>query len=200
MTRTDAPNEADAALNTIINRTGKGHVTGADNLGSKEGQFAVASKLNKVLDPEHVHATVAFTNKSGFQSVLARDVFNLDGNKDDAERAETMVELLGEPLAEALRTRALSSGVNNECDWLAQQLQVAFENDEFDTKGAADQRTKEDDDVNSHYNRLISKMLGKSNLGRVVQHAKMAKPELSNPECLRWGVLNLINLLRARGI
>jgi hypothetical protein len=199
MTRTEPANEADVALRTMAARTRMVQTGGAD-LNTKEGQAVLASSMNKVLDPAYVSAPVEFLNKDGFMSQMARDVFSLAGNKDDAVRADAMCELLGEALAEALRTRALSAGFNNECDWLAQQLQVAFEREEFSTVGAEDPRTEADDEVNSHYNQLIEKMLGKRNLGRIVQHAKMAKPELSNPETLRWGVHNLILILRKRGI
>ncbi len=192
-------NEADIAIRTMAAR-GKLVQTGGADLNTQEGQAALAKSMNKVLDPAYVSAPVEFLNKDGFMSQMARDVFALDGNKDDAIRADTMVELLGEALAEALRTRASSAGFNNECDWLAQNLQVAFEREEFSTQGAEDPRTPEDDKPGSHYNALIEKMLGKRNLGRIVQHAKMVKPEISNPECLRWGTHNLIMLLRKKGI
>lgn len=152
------------------------------------------------LDPhfKFVEAPRSRVNINGFETLVAADVFKDTGNLDKAQRANVMVRLLGDELYKNIKTAANCSGLDDEAAFLRQKLWELFERDTFDAEGATSPFAKDvDGNPASTENKLINEVLGKSNLGRLVQYAKAN--DISNIDALRYGVLNYLTEAVARG-
>lgn len=141
-------------------------------------------------------ATPATIRVDGFEMQISADIFNRTGDQDAAERAEGLLELLGDVLYEKIKTAANCAGINNEADYLAQETAFILLNGTFNPKGASDKFRKEvDGQVDSESNQLIAKCLKKSNLGQIMQCCRSHETEtgqlgVSNTDGLRWALLN----------
>lgn len=137
----------------------------------------------------------------GFVTTTASDLYRMTGDLDEAQRADDLIKLLGEDLYLSVRNIAKCSGIDNEADWLAQQVWALLQADIFDTTGAADARNKEvDDNPSSPVNKLISQYLRPSNLGRIVQAARAAEPKVSNAAALRAATYNFVVAKLQKGL
>lgn len=186
-----------AAKNVSVNDAGEG------------GNFNNALKL-----PEFTfERPTGSITINGFETKIAADMYTLTGNRDVATRAEALIKLLGQELYSKCRISAKCAGIDNEADYLAQQLWLALESDTFDITGAeqGDEtgpdpgfNRETDGQVSSPINNLISQYLRPSNLGRIVQLAKAYEREdgvkgVSVQNALRYGVLNFMVIKLQRG-
>lgn len=204
MANKNAGNDPDAALGAIA---AAGSAASTSD-GSLEQTDKGIKLKNLKFDYEKPSVTV---NIRGFETKVATDIFSLTGNKDAAKRADNLAKLLGDELYKQVRTASKNCGLDNESDYLAQQLFLALEADEFDITGADEDgedggfNKDVDGQVASETNVAIAETLRPSNLGRIVQLAKSFEAPSGQRGCsvvnaLRYGVLNLLARRQAHQI
>lgn len=141
-------------------------------------------------------ATPATVTVNGFKMMIAADLFTATGDQEAAERAEGLLELLGDALYNRVKTAANCAGINDEAHYLSQETAYILINGTFDPTGASEPFRKDvDGQVNSESNKLIAKCLKDSNLGQIMQacrghETKDGQIGVSNTDGLRWALLN----------
>lgn len=135
-------------------------------------------------------------NINGFETLVALDVFKDSGDLTKAQRANSLVKLLGEELYKNIKIAANCAGLDDEAAWLKQKLWELFQLDKFNGQGASGPFDKKET-PDSPDNRKIAAVLGKSNLGSLVSYAK--GEDFKVIEALRFGVLNYLETSMERG-
>jgi len=172
------------------------------SFGGFGGQATVNLDAEKLFGYEKPNVTIKI---KGFDTKVASDIFVSTGNKDVAQRVDALVKLLGQELYKEVKIAANCAGLDNEADYLAQEIALMLMQEDFKPEGATEKREKAvDDEVGSEINQQISQWLRPSNLGQIAQIARAYEPNdkqrgVTNRDALRWALLNRFEAKKALG-